>query len=495
MQGRYVLAFDEGTTSVRAVLFDRGGDLVTVGQQEITQIYPQPGWVEHDPVEIWERQLAVAREAIAKAAVKPSEIAAIGVTNQRETTVIWDRQTGRPIHNAIVWQDRRTADLCEALKARGLERYVAENTGLVIDAYFSATKIRWLLDHVEGARERAERGELAFGTIDTWLIWNLTRGRAHVTDVTNASRTLLFNFRTLQWDERLLKELDIPRALLPVVRNSSEIYGEADASWFDAPIPVAASAGDQQAALFGQACFRAGMAKCTFGTAAALMMNTGDRPIVPDRGLISTIAVSIDGKAQYAIEGVLFITGAAVQWLRDELKIIGSSSEAIVTTPDTNGVYFVPAFIGLSAPLWDPYARGAIVGLTRGANREHIIRATLEATSYQVRDVVDAMRATAGIEIDGLKVDGGASVNDFVMQFTADMLGTPVLRPKVIESTARGAAFLAGIATGVWSGREELEDTFELERRFEPVIDKAKADALYHGWTRAVGRTCDWIEH
>lgn len=495
MTKRFVMAFDEGTTSARAVIFNEQGQVVSVGQQEIRQIYPQPGWVEHDPLEIWTKQLAVGREAIEKAGISPSELAAIGITCQRETTVIWDRATGEPIYNAVVWQDRRTAGICDSLSANGMAPYVAENTGLVIDAYFSGSKIQWLLGNIPGARERAERGELAFGTIDTWLIWNLTGGRAHVTDYTNASRTMLFNIRTLKWDERMLEAFRVPTEILPRVRNSSEVYGVTDRALFGAEIPVAAAVGDQQGALFGQACFSTGMAKCTFGTAAALMMNTGDQPIVPDRGLISTIAVGIGNKVQYAIEGVLFITGAAVQWLRDELQIIKSSSEAVVTTPDTNGVYFVPAFIGLSAPLWDQYARGAIIGLTRGANRQHIIRATLEATSYQIRDVVDAMHAVAGIDIEGLKVDGGACVNDFLMQFTSDILATPVLRPRVVESSARGAAFLAGIATGVWSGREELADAFELERRFEPSMDRGRADTLYRGWSRAVERSRDWVEH
>ena len=378
MAKQYVLAFDEGTSNARAIVFDRKGKVVSVRQSEITQIYPEPGWVEHNPTEIWAKQLAVAREAIKNANIEPSEIAGIGITNQRETTVVWDRASGRPIHNAIVWQDRRTAGICDALTAKGLKSYITENTGLVIDAYFSGTKIQWILDNVPGARERAERGELAFGTIDSWLIWNLTAGRVHVTDYSNASRTMLFNIRTLEWDERLLAELRVPKAILPKVCNSSEVYGVTDAGLFGVEIPVAASVGDQQGALFGQTCFSAGMTKCTFGSAGALMMNTGNTPILPDRGLISTIAVGIDGKVQYAIEGLLYITGSAVQWLRDELKIIKSSSEAVVTTPDTNGVYFVPAFIGLSAPLWDQYARGVIIGLTRGANREHLIRATLE---------------------------------------------------------------------------------------------------------------------
>jgi len=405
MAKQYVLALDEGTSNARTIVFDRRGKVVSVRQSEITQIYPEPGWVEHNPMEIWTKQLAVAREAIKDAKIAPSEIAAIGITNQRETTVVRDRASGRPIHNAIVWQDRRTAGICDALTAKSLKSYVTENTGLVIDAYFSGTKIQWILDNVPGARERTERGELAFGTIDSWLIWNLTAGRVHVTDYTNASRTMLFNIRTLDWDERLLAELRVPKAILPKVCNSSEVYGVTDASLFGVEIPVAASVDDQQGALFGQTCFSPGMTKCTFGSAGALMMNVGDTPILPDRGLISTIAVGIDGKVEYAVEGLLYVMGSAVQWLRDELKMIKSSSDAVVTTPDTNGVYFVPAFIGLSAPLWDQYARGVIVGLTRGANPEHLIRATLESSAYQVRDVVEAMCAFAKIEINGLKVE------------------------------------------------------------------------------------------
>lgn len=495
MAKSFVMALDEGTSSARAVVFDRNGNVASVAQSEFTQHYPQPGWVEHDPIEIWTKQLAVAREAIAKAKISASEIAAIGITNQRETTVVWDRATGKPIYNAIVWQDRRTAGICDALNAKGLAPYVAKNTGLVIDAYFSGSKIQWILDHIPGARERAEQGQLAFGTIDSWLIWNLTGGRVHVTDYSNVSRTMLFNIRKLDWDETLLAELRIPRAILPQVRDSSEIYGATAPGLFDGEIPVAASIGDQQGALFGQACFSPGMVKCTFGTGATLMMNTGDQPIMPERGLLSSIAVGMGGKVQYSIEGLLFATGVAVQWLRDELKIIRSSSEAIVTTPDTNGVYFVPAFIGLAAPHWDQYARGTIVGLTRGANREHLIRAALEATAYQIRDVADALREVTHLEIRGLKVDGGACVNDFLMQFTADMVNTDVLRPTVLESSARGAAFLAGIATGVWSGREELTSTFELEHAFHPHMSAPEVDAHYQGWARAVERSRDWAPH
>ncbi|HET7716872.1 MAG TPA: glycerol kinase GlpK [Bauldia sp.] len=491
MTESYVLALDAGTTSTRAIVFDRSGNILSLGQQEFTQIYPHPGWVEHDPREIWTAQLKVIREALA--AVPVERIAGIGITNQRETAVVWDRRTGAPIHNAIVWQDRRTAGVCDSLRARGLEPYVAEATGLVIDAYFSATKIQWILDHVPDARARAETGDLAFGTIDSWLIWNLTGGKVHVTDYSNASRTLLFNIGSLTWDSRLLDELGIPRAILPEVRNSSEIYGRTSPELFGVSLPVAAAAGDQQAALFGHACFTRGAAKCTYGTAADLMMNTGAERVKPGLGMVSTIAAGLDGKVDYAVEGVLFFCGAAVQWLRDELKIISKSAEAVVTTEDTHGVYFVPALTGLSAPTWDPYARGLIIGLTRSANREHLIRATLESMAYQVRDVVDAMRTLSGIAIDALKVDGGATNNDFVMQFQADLLGIPVLRPRVVEVAARGAAFLAGLATGVWNDREELADTFELQRKFLPQMDRAKADRLYVGWTRAVERSRGWI--
>lgn len=493
MSQTYVMALDASTTSVRAIIFDSYGNQVSIGQQEFTQHFPKPGWVEHDPVEIWDKQLVVCREAIEKAGIKASDIAGIGITNQRETTVIWDRETGRPIHNAIVWQDRRTAGVCDEMRPR-IESYVAENTGLVVDAYFSGTKIQWLLDNVPGARARAENGELAFGTIDSWLIWNLTGGKVHVTDVTNASRTLLFNIRTVDWDEKLLNEMNVPRQVLPTVKNTSEVYGHTEESLFGAAIPVAAAAGDQQAALFGQVCFQKGMAKCSYGTAAALMMNTGDHLAAPGQGLISTVACSIDGEVQYAVEGVLFICGAAVQWLRDEMKLIKHADEAVCRVPDTNGVYFVPAFTGMSAPLWDQYARGAIVGLTRGANREHLIRATLESMAYQVHDVVRAMHDVSGFPLKEIRVDGAACQNDFVMQFQSDLSDLPVMRPRITESTARGAAFLAGLATGVWKDREELANSFELEQKFTPHMDRASADKLYAGWTKAVQRALDWAE-
>jgi glycerol kinase len=494
MTDKYILALDEGTTSARAIIFDRAGNVVTISQREFAQIYPKPGWVEHDPEVIWETQLAVAREAIAGAGLQATDIAAIGITNQRESTVIWERDTGRAIYNSICWQDRRTAGQCDALKARGLEGYVAETTGLVVDAYFSGTKIAWILDNVPGARERAEKGELLFGTIDSWLIWKLTGGKVHATDVTNASRTLLFNIHTVDWDDRLLSELNVPRAVLPQVHDTSHVFGTTSPELFGAEIPVGSAVGDQQAALFGHACFERGMAKCTYGTAASLVMNTGSEPVKPGNGLLTTVAVSLDGKVHYAIEGVLFICGAAIQWLRDELKIIDKSSEAVATTDDTCGVYFVPAFTGMSAPLWDAYARGTIVGLTRGANREHLIRAALESMAYQVHDVVLAMESQSETRVSSIRCDGGSCTNDFVMQFQADLSNLPILRPVVTEAAARGAAFLAGLAVGYWKDTAELSDKFELERTFEREMDAAKADKLYAGWTKAVQRSLAWVD-
>ncbi len=494
MSGEHVLALDAGTTSVRAIVFDADGNPVSVGQEEFSQYFPEPGWVEHDAVEIWEKQRDVAAGALAEAGLSAGDIAGIGITNQRETTVVWDRKSGEPIHNAIVWQDRRTAEECDALRARGLEALVGDRTGLVIDAFFSGTKIAWLLDRVPGARERALRGELAFGTVDTWLIWNLTGGAAHVTDVTNASRSMLFDIRDLDWNDTLLNEIRVPRAVLPQVRNSSEVYGTTRAELFGAEIPVAAAVGDQQGALFGQACFRQGMAKCTYGTAATLMMNTGSEVVRPDGGLISTVAVGIDDAVQYAVEGMIFNCGTAVQWLRDGLRLIESSSDAVCEAPDTGGVYFVPAFTGTSAPTWDPYARGAVVGLTRGTTRENLIRATLESMVYQVNDVVRAVHAVSGFPLGSVKVDGGACRNDFVMQFQADISNLPVLRPTVTESTARGAAFLAGLATGVWRDREELADSFALDRQFDPAMDREEAERLYAGWQRATERALGWAE-
>lgn len=498
MVERYVMALDEGTSSARAILFDREGNIVSLAQREFRQIYPRPGWVEHDANEIWATQLSVAREVMHNADISAADVAAIGITNQRETCLIWDRKTGVPLHNALVWQDRRTAGICDQLKARGLEPYVKENTGLVIDAYFSGTKLAWLLDNTPGARRRAERGELAAGTIDTWLIWNLTGGRAHVTDASNASRTLLFNIRTGDWDDHLLAEINVPRAILPGVRDSSDVYGLTDPDLFAGEIPVASSIGDQQGALFGQSCFHTGMVKATYGTGGTLLMNTGNQIRTSDNGLLTTVAWRLGGKLEYALEGTLFSVGSVVQWLRDELKIIHSASEteaAAMDVPDTNGVYIVPAFTGLSAPFWDQYARGTIVGITRGANRNHLIRASLESMAYQIRDVIDRMEADSGIALAELKVDGGAAMNNFVLQFQADQLGVRVLRPKVIDTTARGAAFLAGLAVGYWKDQAELHTAFALDREFTPSVERGMADTLYRGWCRTVDRSRDWAEH
>ncbi|MTI96130.1 MAG: glycerol kinase GlpK [Firmicutes bacterium] len=497
MDKKYILALDQGTTSSRAILFDHEGRSVAVAQTEFTQIYPKPGWVEHDAMEIWGTQSGVAREAIERAGISPREIAAIGITNQRETTVVWDKNSGRPIHNAIVWQCRRTADICDELKATPeLEAYIRENTGLVVDAYFSGTKVKWLLDNVEGARERAERGELLFGTIDSWLIWNLTKGKVHVTDYSNASRTMLFNIKTLDWDRKILAALDIPAAMLPAVRASSEVFGHTAADTFGgAEIPIAGAAGDQQAALFGQTCFEPGSAKNTYGTGCFMLMNTGDRPVASQSGLLTTIAWGVDNKVEYALEGSIFVAGAAVQWLRDELKIIrdAEDSEYMATkVKDSNGVYVVPAFVGLGAPYWDMYARGAIVGLTRGAKAEHIIRATLESIAYQTRDVLEAMQNDSDISLQTLKVDGGAVANDFLMQFQADILDVPVERPMITETTALGAAYLAGLAVGFWQSRGEIATKWQTDRRFTPAMAADERSRLYVGWQKAVGRSRDW---
>ena len=498
MTKNYILALDQGTTSSRAILFDRSGQCVGKAQKEFTQIYPQAGWVEHNAMEIWGTQIGVAREAVESSGVHPDDIAAIGITNQRETTLIWEKDTGRPIHNAIVWQCRRTAAICDELKAAGLEAYVRENTGLVIDAYFSGTKVKWLLDHVPGARERAERGELLFGNIDTWLIWNLTRGETHVTDYSNASRTMLFNIRTQRWDERILAALDIPASLLPEVKPSSAVYGHTDPSVFgNARIPIAGDAGDQQAALFGQACFAPGMAKNTYGTGCFMLMNTGETPVPSRNGLLTTIAWGVDGKVEYALEGSIFMAGAAVQWLRDEIKLVDNaaqSEELASAVPDANGVYVVPAFVGLGAPYWDMYARGTIVGLTRGANRNHIVRATLESIAYQTRDVLQAMQDDSGITLRALKVDGGAVVNNFLMQFQADILGVPVERPQVAETTALGAAFLAGLAVGFWKSKEEIAAQYGVDRTFIPSMAAEVRQSRYAGWTKAVQRARAWAE-
>jgi len=499
MTGRYVMALDAGTTGIRAILFDHSGDLVAEAHQEFPQIYPAPGWVEHNPLDIWNTQTTVAKRVLDLAHIPATEVAAIGITNQRETTIVWDRHTGHPVMNAIVWQDRRTAAACDELKARGLEDYVHRTTGLVIDAYFSGTKIAWILDNVEGARDRAENGDLLFGTVDSWLIWNLTGGKVHTTDYSNASRTMLFDINRLQWDDRMLKELRIPHQMLPQVRQSSEIYGTTEESvFFGARIPVAAAVGDQHAALFGQACFEPGMVKCTYGTGASLLMNTGSAPVLSDKGLLTTVAWGVDGTVQYALEGLIFVSAATIQWLRDELKIVFDSNDtehAANRVPDTNGVYFVPAFVGLAAPYWDPYARGGILGLTLGANRNHVVRAALEAIAYQIGDVIGSMQTDSGIPTREIKVDGGASKNNFLMQFQADLLDVPVLRPTVIESSARGAAFLAGLAVGFWENHTELVDSFHLDRRFEPQMDRDVAARLYKGWQKAVDRVRDWEDH
>jgi len=499
MTGEFVMAFDAGTTGIRAILFDKTGALVAEASQEFPQIYPQHGWVAHNPLDIWHTQTTVASKVLEQAQIAASDIVAIGITNQRETTVVWDAVTGQPVMNAIVWQDRRTAGVCDELKARGLSDYVHRTTGLVIDAYFSGTKIGWILDHVPGARERAERGELRFGTVDSWLIWKLTGGAVHVTDYSNASRTMLFDINRLEWDETLLIELRVPREVLPEVRPTSEIYGYTDDSvFFGARIPIAAAVGDQHAALFGQACFEPGMVKSTYGTGASLLMNTGDKPVLSDKGLLTTVAWGLDGKVQYALEGLIFVSAASIQWLRDYFNIVYDSDDtehAARRVKDTNGVYFVPAFVGLAAPYWDPYARGGILGLTQGVNRNHIIRAALEAIAYQIRDVIDAMAIDSGINTVEIKVDGGAAKNNFLMQFQSDLLDVPVLRPTVIESSARGAAFLAGLAVGFWQDQTELVDSFHLERRFEPEMDRATAAGLYAGWQKAVGRVRDWEDH
>ena len=490
----FILSLDQGTTSSRAILFDRDGNVVRSSQKEFRQIYPRPGWVEHDTDEIWATQLEVARDIIDD----PADIAAIGISNQRETTVIWDRVSGEPIHNAIVWQDRRTAAICDQLKAEGFDRTILRHTGLVTDAYFSGTKVAWLLDNVQGARERAEAGDLAFGTIDSFLVWKLTGGRLHITDVSNAARTMLFDIHEGDWSDTILERLNIPRAILPDAKPCSQVYGESDSRLFGAPIPIAGMAGDQQAATFGQAAYQAGMAKNTYGTGCFMLMNTGDAPQSSANNLLTTIAWKVgEDPMQYALEGSIFMAGAAVQWLRDEMKLLdrAAESEAIAAgIESTDGVYVVPAFVGLGAPYWDQYARGTIVGMTRGSGRAQIVRATLEAIAYQTRDVVDAMSADSGLPLDTLRVDGGAVVNDFLMQFQADILGVPVQRPAVTETTALGAAYLAGLATGFWSSQDEIAQQWQLERAFEPAMSADQRESLYAGWRRAVERARDWAE-
>lgn len=491
---KYILALDQGTTSCRAILFNKKGSIYAVEQQEFTQIFPKPGWVEHNALEIWQTQLKVAQEVLTNNDVAPNEIAAIGITNQRETTVIWDKKTGKPIHNAIVWQDRRTASFCDELKEEGWEPYIKKNTGLVIDAYFSGTKVKWLLDNVPGARAKAKKGQLLFGTMDSWLVWNLTGGKVHVTDYSNASRTLLYNIKELKWDKELLKRFDIPTAILPKVKPSSQVYGKTISNLFGKSISVAGMAGDQQAALFGQACHQPGMAKNTYGTGCFMLMNTGTEPVESKAGLLTTIAWGIDGKVYYALEGSVFIAGAAIQWLRDGLKLLDSApdSEFFAQKVDDNGgVYVVPAFAGLGAPYWDMYARGAIFGLTRGTDKSHLIRATLESLAYQTRDVLDAMEKDAGVPLASLRVDGGACANNLLMQFQSDILKTKVERPKVIETTALGAAYLAGLAVGFWTPRN-IKKGWQLDRAFSPKMKAAKRKQLYKGWQKAVQRTIGW---
>ena len=489
---KYIMSLDLGTTSCRSILFDKNGQICSVAQKEFTQYFPEPGWVEHDAEEIWATQKGLMFEALEKLGVEMSDVAGIGITNQRETTVVWDKQTGRPICKAIVWQCRRTAEYCDELKAQGLADMFREKTGLVLDAYFSGTKLKWILDNVPNARERAEAGELLFGTIDTWIIWKLTHGKVHVTDYSNASRTMLFNIHTLEWDEEILKILDIPRQMLPEVKPSSYLYGHTEARIFGEEVPIAGAAGDQQCALFGQTCFAPGEAKNTYGTGGFMLMNTGEKPVASKNGLVTTIAWGVDGKVEYALEGSIFVAGAAIQWLRDQLGLIRDSAESEVlakAVPDTNGCYMVPAFVGLGAPHWDQYARGAIVGLTRGTNRNHIVRATLESLAYQVTDVLKAMEEDSGIKLGTLAVDGGACANDFLMQFQADIINTVVARPKTIETTAMGAAYLAGLAVGYWQSKEEIKTNHIIAKEFTPDMEEAHRGKLLDGWKKAVKST------
>ncbi|MBR8821887.1 Glycerol kinase [Fusobacterium necrophorum] len=496
---KYIIALDQGTTSSRAILFDENQSIVGVAQKEFTQYYPKEGWVEHDPMEIWSSQSGVLAEVIARAGITQHDIIAIGITNQRETTIVWDKNTGKPVYNAIVWQCRRTAKICDELrKIDGLEEYIKDSTGLVLDAYFSGTKIKWILDNVEGAREKAEKGDLLFGTVDTWLIWNLTHGEVHATDYTNASRTMLYNIKELKWDERLLKELGIPKQMLPDVRDSSGNYGYANLGGTGGHrVPIAGVAGDQQSALFGQACFNEGESKNTYGTGCFLLMNTGEKFVKSNNGLVTTIAIGLNGKVQYALEGSIFIGGASVQWLRDELRLVNESKDTEYfarKVKDNGGVYVVPAFVGLGAPYWDMYARGAILGLTRGANKNHIIRATLESIAYQTRDVLEAMQEDSGIQLAELKVDGGAAANNFLMEFQADILGTKVRRPVVLETTALGAAYLAGLAVGFWESKEEIKGKWILDQEFVPNMEEKEKEKKYRGWKKAVSRAREWEE-
>lgn len=492
---KYILTLDQGTTSSRAILFNNEGKIASIAQKEFTQFYPKPGWVEHDPMEIWSSQASVITEAVLKENLSADEIAAIGITNQRETTIVWDRQTGRPVYNAIVWQDRRTSEKCDELKQQGLDKNIREKTGLVLDAYFSATKIQWILDNVEGARQKAERGELAFGTVDTWLIWNLTGGQLHVTDVTNASRTMIFNINTLEWDDELLNIFQIPKNMLPEVKSSSEVYGETSGQLLGTKVPIAGIAGDQQAALFGHICVRPGMVKNTYGTGCFMLMNIGDKPVLSKNNLITTVAWKIGDKVQYAFEGSIFIAGAVVQWLRDELKIISSAAEIETLASeveDSGGVYMVPAFAGLGAPYWNQYARGTIFGITRGTNRSHFCRAALEGIAFQVMEVLKAMESDSGIDIKELRVDGGATQNNLLLQFQADILKAAVVRPEVTEVTAIGAAYLAGLAVGFWDNIDQIQKQWQVNKRFEPASENR--DELINGWFRAIKAVNEWTK-
>jgi len=495
---KYILSFDAGTTSSRAIIFNKKGQIINVAQKEFQQIYPKAGWVEHDPMEIWASQSGVAREVLEMSAIRPDQIVGIGITNQRETTLVWDKNTGKPVYNAIVWQCRRTASYCERLKEKGWIDKIRDKTGLVLDAYFSATKIAWILDNVEGAREKAERGDLLFGTVDTWLVWNLTRGKVHVTDYSNASRTMLFNIKDLKWDDEILEALNIPRSMMPEVKDSSCIYGYTDEHTYGgARIPIAGIAGDQQAALFGQNCFKPGMVKNTYGTGCFVLMNTGQEMIRSKNGLLTTIAWGIDGKVSYALEGSVFIAGAAIQWLRDELRLVYDSPQSEYYAnkiEDTDGVVVVPAFTGLGAPYWDMYARGGIFGLTRGTKREHLVRATLESLAYQSKDVIEAMQEDAKIPLAYLRVDGGASANNFLMQFQADMLNTEVHRPRTLETTSLGAAYLAGLAVGYWKDLDEISEDFSIDRTFKPQMSQEKRDKNYKYWKKAIERSMDWLD-
>ena len=494
---KYVMALDAGTTSNRCILFDKAGNICSVAQRPFTQYFPKPGWVEHDADEIWASMLGVAVEAMNKINATAADIAAIGITNQRETAVVWDKNTGVPVYNAIVWQCRRTSAFCDDLKARGLTDKFRAKTGLVIDAYFSATKIRWILDNVEGAREKAMRGDLLFGTIDTWLIWKLTKGKVHVTDYSNASRTMLFNINTLQWDDEILEELDIPKQMLPTPKPSSCVYGNSDPSFLGGEIPIAGAAGDQQSALFGQTCFKPGEAKNTYGTGCFMLMNTGEKPVLSKNGLVTTIAWGIGDKVYYALEGSIFVAGAAIQWLRDEMRLVDSAADTeymASKVKDTNGCYIVPAFTGLGAPHWDQYARGTIVGITRGVNKCHLIRAVLESLAYQTNDVIEAMKADSGIALSALKVDGGASANNLLMQIQSDVIGTKVLRPQCVETTAMGAAYLAGLAVGYWENQEEVIQNWAIDRTFEPKIDAKQRAKMLKGWSKALTYAHGWAK-